>query len=181
MNDHPPPADLPVADKKAQARLKKEQQAKNDIRRIVQGPLAAGVFKLGFPLSIAMLLQSMFNLVDMAIVGQIPMVAADAIAALIICDLVAMIPTILGNGISNASAALIARRAGEGDNEGAAFFCWQSISLTLALSVVFGVIGILGSDFIVHDIFQAKGELAILTASYMPVIIGGCFSILLLL
>ncbi len=170
-----------ITSKKAEANLKKEQQAIADIRRIVQGPLAKGVFKLGFPLSIAMLLQSTFNLVDMAIVGQIPMVAADAIAALIICDLVAMIPTILGNGVSNASAALIARRAGEGDNEGAAFFCWQSISLTLALSIVFGVVGILGSDFIVYDIFQAKGELATLTASYMPVIIGGCFSILLLL
>jgi putative MATE family efflux protein len=168
-------------DKKAAARAKKDEQAAADIRRIVEGPLGKGVLRLGLPLSIAMLLQSMFNLVDMAIVGQIPFGASEAIAALIICDLVAMIPTILGNGISNASAALIARRAGEGDKDGAAFYCWQSLSLTLGLSIVFGLLGIFGSDFIVYDIFQAKGELATLTVGYMPVIVGGCFSILLLL
>jgi putative MATE family efflux protein len=181
VTDTNPASGVIALDKKTAARAKKDERAAEDIRRVVQGPLGQGVLRLGFPLSIAMLLQSMFNLVDMAIVGQIPHGASDAIAALIICDLVAMIPTILGNGISNASAALIARRAGEGDADGAAFYCWQSLSLTLAISIVFGFIGVIGSDFIVYDLFQAKGELATLTVGYMPVIVGGCFSILLLL
>lgn len=168
-------------DKKAAAAAKKEQQAADDIRRIVQGPLAKGVFKLGFPLSIAMLLQSTFNLIDMVIVGQLPEHATEAIAALGICDLIAMIPTILGNGISNASAAIIARRAGEGDNKAASFFTWQSVSLTLALSIFFGVIGAVFADAIVHGGFGAQGVLRTLTAEYMAVIMGGGFSILLLL
>ncbi len=166
---------------KAAANSRKEQQAADDIRRIVQGPLAKGVFKLGFPLSIAMLLQSTFNLIDMVIVGQLPEHAEEAIAALGICDLIAMIPTIIGNGISNASAAIIARRAGEGDNKAASFFTWQSVSLTLGLSVFFGLIGVLFADAIVHGGFGAQGVLRELTAEYMAVIMGGGFSILLLL
>lgn len=159
----------------------KEQRAAEDIRRIVQGPLAQGVFKLGFPLSIAMLLQSTFNLIDMIIVGQLPVHATEAIAALGICDLIAMIPTILGNGISNASAAIIARRAGEGDTKAASFFTWQSVSLTLALSIFFGLIGVVFADDIVHGGFGAQGVLRALTTEYMAVIMGGGFSILLLL
>lgn len=170
-----------INSKKAEANLKKEQQAAADIRRIVQGPLAKGVFKLGFPLSIAMLLQSTFNLIDMVIVGQLPEHATEAIAALGICDLIAMIPTILGNGISNASAAIIARRAGEGDTKAASFFTWQSVSLTLGLSVFFGLIGVLFADTIVHGGFGAQGVLRQLTTEYMAVIMGGGFSILLLL
>jgi len=165
----------------ATANHDKEQQAAEDIRRIVQGPLAQGVFKLGFPLSIAMLLQSTFNLIDMVIVGQLPVHATEAIAALGICDLIAMIPTILGNGISNASAAIIARRAGEGDTKAASFFTWQSVSLTLALSIFFGVIGVVFADDIVHGGFGAQGVLRELTTEYMAVIMGGGFSILLLL
>lgn len=167
--------------KKAEANAKKEQKAVEDIRRIVQGPLAKGVFKLGFPLSIAMLLQSTFNLIDMVIVGKLPEHSTEAIAALGICDLIAMIPTILGNGISNASAAIIARRAGEGDTKAASFFTWQSVSLTLGLSVFFGLIGVLFADTIVHGGFGAQGVLRQLTSEYMAVIMGGGFSILLLL
>jgi len=167
--------------KKAEANDKKEQQATDDIRRIVQGPLAKGVFKLGFPLSIAMLRQSPFNLNDMVMVGQLPEHATEAIAALGICDLIAMIPTILGNGISNASAAIIARRAGEGDTKAASFFTWQSVSLTLGLSVFFGLIGVLFADTIVHGGFGAQGVLRTLTSEYKAGIMGGGLSILLLL
>ncbi len=58
------PSEADANSKKAEANAKKEQQATDDIRRIVQpsmkrnSRLSLAVFKLGFPLSIAMLLQS---------------------------------------------------------------------------------------------------------------------------
>jgi len=96
--------------------------------RIIEGRVATGIFRLGFPLALAMALQSTFNLIDMLVVSRLPD-GKEAVAALAICDLVAMVPTILANGISNASAAIISRRAGEKDARAVSFFTWQSLSL----------------------------------------------------
>jgi len=148
--------------------------------RIIEGRVATGIFRLGFPLALAMALQSTFNLIDMLVVSRLPD-GKEAVAALAICDLVAMVPTILANGISNASAAIISRRAGEKDARAVSFFTWQSLSLVTWLSVVFGVIGGLFAVPITEGVFGAKGQMATLTIEYMTVIVGGCFSILLLL
>jgi putative MATE family efflux protein len=148
--------------------------------RIIEGPLTTGLFKLGLPLALAMALQSTFNLIDMLVVSRLPD-GKEAVAALAICDLVAMVPTILANGISNASAAIIARRAGERDARAVSFFTWQSLALVTWLSVGFGLVGGLFATPITEGVFGAKGHMATLTVEYMTVIVGGCFSILLLL
>ncbi len=148
--------------------------------RILEGPLASGMLRLGFPLALAMALQSAFNLIDMLVVAQLPD-GAEAVAALGICDLVAMVPTILANGISNASAAVISRRAGERDARAVSFFTWQSLALVTWLSVGFGLVGGLFAEPITTGVFGAKGHYAELTMEYMAIIVGGCFSILLLL
>jgi putative MATE family efflux protein len=148
--------------------------------RVIEGPLATGLFKLGFPLALAMALQSTFNLIDMLVVSRLPD-GKEAVAALAICDLVAMVPTILANGISNASAAIISRRAGERDGRAVSFFTWQSLALVTWLSIGFGLVGGLFATPITEGVFGAKGHMATLTIEYMTVIVGGCFSILLLL
>jgi putative MATE family efflux protein len=148
--------------------------------RILEGPIGRGLLRLGFPLALAMALQSAFNLVDMLVVAQLPD-GAEAVAALGICDLVAMVPTILANGISNASAALISRRAGERDARAVSWFTWQSLALVTWLSVAFGLVGGLFAEPITTGIFGARGHYGELTMEYMAIIVGGCFSILLLL
>lgn len=164
-------------DDKAQ---KKARKAEETAHRIMVGPVAGGVFKLGLPLALAMALQSTFNLIDMLVVSDLPDGKA-AVAALAICDLVAMVPTILANGISNASAALIARRAGEKDNRAVSFFTWQSLALVTWISVIFGLLGVFFADPLTTHVFEAKGQMRVLTIEYMQIIVGGGFSILLLL
>lgn len=165
------------AQKKAQIKAKAAEQTAH---RILAGPVAGGVFKLGLPLALAMALQSTFNLIDMLVVSDLPD-GKEAVAALAICDLVAMVPTIIANGISNASAALIARRAGEKDNRAVSFFTWQSLALVTWLSVIAGVIGVFFADPLTTHVFEAKGHMRTLTIEYMQIIVGGSFSILLLL
>jgi len=148
--------------------------------RIVEGSLPRGVFSLGLPLVIAMALQATFNLVDMFIIGKLPN-GTEALGALVICDLVAMVPTIIANGISNASAAIISRRAGEGDSREVSRYTWQSLSMTAILSLVFGFIGIVFADQLTGGVFGAKGEVRLLASEYMAIIVGGGFTILLLL
>lgn len=148
--------------------------------RIIQGPLGRGIAFLGMPLAVAMALQATFNLVDMFIIGKLPN-GSQALGALGICDLVAMVPTIMANGISNASAAIIARRAGEGDGRQVSRYTWQSLSMTGLLALVFGIIGIVFADTLTGGVFGAKGEVRVLATEYMQIIVGGSFSILLLL
>ncbi|TNF27479.1 MAG: MATE family efflux transporter [Deltaproteobacteria bacterium] len=148
--------------------------------RIVEGPLPRGVFALGLPLVVAMALQATFNLVDMYIIGKLPN-GTEALGALVICDLVAMVPTIIANGISNASAAIISRRAGEGDSREVSRYTWQSLSMVALMSFIFGFIGIVFADPLTGGVFGAKGEVRLLASEYMAIIVGGSFTILLLL
>jgi len=148
--------------------------------KVVEGPLGRGVFFLGLPLVVAMALQATFNLVDMFIIGSLPNGTA-ALGALGLCDMVAMVPTIMANGISNSSAAIISRRAGEGDARAVSHYTWQSLTMVGILSVLCGFIGVALAEPIIGGVFGAKGEVLILATEYMAIIVGGSFSILLLL
>ncbi len=150
------------------------------LARIVNGPLAAGVARFGFPLVVGMALHTTFNLVDMFMIGQLPNGGAG-LAALGICDMIAAVATILSNGVSTATVALIARRLGAGDTAGVARATWQSLLLVGALSLAFGVLGLVGHDVVVRGVMRAQGEVADLASSYLQVLLGGCFSIFFLL
>jgi putative MATE family efflux protein len=150
------------------------------VRRVTEGPLWWGVLRFGLPLVAGMALYTSFNLVDMFMISRIENAKA-ALGALGICDMVAALPTIISNGISTSTVAVIARRLGEGDRGGAAFTACQSMVLVCSLSVVFGLMGWFGSDLMIRDLIQAKGEVASLASRYLQVMIGGAYSIFLLL
>lgn|GEM_PF-270381 len=147
---------------------------------ITSAPLARSLLKFGLPLVVAMALQATFNLVDMFIVGGLPD-GSRALAALTICDLVAMICSITGNGVANASVAIIARRDGAGNKKGVSMATAQSLTFTIMLSVAFGVAGFVLAEPLVSDLVGAKGVVKDYAVGYMEVIVGGSFSILILL
>lgn len=148
--------------------------------RIIDSHLGWGLLRFGTPLVVGMILHTLFNLVDLFMVSRLDEASA-ALAALAICDMVAAVATILSNGISTASVALISRHAGARRLTPLRRSTYQSLWLVMALSVVFGVIGIFGSDWIVRVMMYAKGNAAELAIPYLQVMLGGCFSIFLLL
>jgi putative MATE family efflux protein len=158
----------------------KRARADGAVRRITEGPLALGVLRFGLPLVVGMALHTAFNLVDMVMVGQLPNGTAG-LAALGLCDMVAALPTILSNGVGTATVALVSRRLGARDGHGVARATGQSLLVVVAMSAVFGAVGLLGSDAIVRGALQAKGEAANLAVAYLRVTLGGCFSIFVLL
>ncbi|WP_394848312.1 MATE family efflux transporter [Pendulispora brunnea] len=151
-------------------------------RRILEGPLAREVARFGVPLAVGMALQTTFNLVDAYMVGQLPREeVGPAIGALGICDQVAALGTIFSYGVSTASSAIVANRAGAQDKEGVATAAWQSILIVTALGVLFGVLGIGFAGTIVRDIIGAKGGVALFATRYLRVVVGGSITIFLLL
>ena len=150
--------------------------------RILSGPLAVEVLRFGAPLALGMALQTTFNLVDAYLVARLPVAeVGPAIGALGICDQIAAIGTILSYGVSTATGAILSRQKGAGDLEGIRHTAWQSILVVTALSVVFGLLGVLGAGLLVRDVIGAKGEVAIVATRYLRVIVGGSFSIFFLL
>lgn len=148
--------------------------------KVTEGGLPLGVLSFGTPLAIGMALYATFNVVDMVLVSRLEE-ATSALAALAMCDMANAVFGILSNGISNATVAVVARRHGQNDTEGVARAVAQSLLIIGVLSVVFGLTGVLGSEAFVSDVLGARGEARRLAVPYLQVIVGGTFSILLLL
>lgn len=150
--------------------------------RIREGSIPFEVARFGAPLALGMGLQVTFNLVDAYLISRLPHdVAGPALGAIGICDQLAALGTIVSYGLSVATAAIVSRRQGARDVAGVRSAAWQSLLLVLGLSLVFGLVGLFGARVLVADLVGAKGQVAELGARYLAVMLGGSFSIFLLL
>jgi len=150
--------------------------------RILEGRLGTEVLRFGLPLALGMGLQTTFNLVDAYILGRLEQGAASAaLGAIGICDQLTAMGTILSYGLSIATGTLLSQKRGADDHEGVRSVAWQSLLLTFALSAAFVLVAIVGAKFVMRDIVGAKGMVAKLGTSYLRVMVGGSFTIFLLL
>ncbi len=150
--------------------------------RILHGPLAWEVARFGVPLAIGMALQTTFNLVDAFLIAQLPASEVSAaVGAIGICDQIAALGTIVSFGVSTAAAALVSTRAGAGEHAGVQRAAWQSLLVIAALSVVLGLLGVLGAGSLVRDVVGAKGAVSEVATQFLRVTLGGSFSIFFLL
>jgi len=99
-------------------------------------PLLRATVRFGTPMVIAMALGSLFNLVDLYIVGRMAQPEVS-IAAVTIGSLVNSIPMIIFNGIVNAIIALVARYHGLGNLKRANVAVGQGFLITIMLGVLF--------------------------------------------
>ncbi len=151
-------------------------------RRILTGRLALELARFGTPLAIGMGLQTAFNLVDAYIIGQLPHeVAEPALGAIGICDQLAALGTIISYGLTVAAGALLSRYSGSRDRSAVASVAWQSLLMIGALSLFCGGLGLFGSEWLLTYAVGAKGPVAVLGAPYLRIMMGGSFSIFLLL
>ncbi|GMV13745.1 MAG: MATE family efflux transporter [Myxococcales bacterium] len=150
--------------------------------RIRKGAIPFEVARFGAPLALGMGLQVTFNLVDAYLISRLPHeTAGPALGAIGICDQLAALGTIVSYGLSVATGAIVSRRQGAGDVAGVRAAAWQSLLLVLGLSLAFALAGVLGARFLLADVVGAKGRVAELGAEYLSVMLGGSFTIFLLL
>lgn len=149
---------------------------------VLSGSVWVNTARFGFPLALGMGLQTSFNLVDAYIIARLQgETSSHSLAAIGICDQIAALGTIVSYGISIATGTLLSRRHGAGDHEGVRRIAWQSSLILLAMSTLVGLVGILAPDFVMQDLIGAKGEMARLGAKYLQVMVGGSFTIFMLL
>lgn len=151
-------------------------------RRILTGNLGWAIARFGLPLALGMGLQTSFNLVDAYIISGLGgTTASAALGAIGVADLIGAVGTILSYGLSIATGAIVSRRAGEGDSEGVRTAAWQSVLLVLGVGLAVSMVGIFGAEWLIVGLAGAKGEVAAQAVPYLRVMMGGNFTIFLLL
>jgi putative MATE family efflux protein len=141
-----------------------------------QGSLSRGIALLAVPTILEMGMESTFGLVDAFWVSGL---GADAIAAVGLTESLIIVLFSVAFGLATAASAIVARRIGEKDPEGAAIAAVQAILCGAALAIVSGVFG---AVFAPQLLALMHGEAAVIRAGarYTRILLGGNLSIIMI-
>ncbi|HKG20751.1 MAG TPA: MATE family efflux transporter [Blastocatellia bacterium] len=141
-----------------------------------QGSIGRSIMLLSIPMVLEMLMESVFAVVDVFFVARL---GASAVAAVGLTESMVTLIYALAMGLSIGASAMVARRIGEQDREGASRAAMQAILLGLLVSLVFGVAGVLLAPRLL-SVMGASPEVIERGSGYTRVLLGGNASILLL-
>ena len=141
-----------------------------------QGSIKKAVFMLAIPMILEMLMESIFALVDIIYVSR---VSVNAVATVGLTESVLTLVYAVAIGLSMAATAMVARRTGEKDSEGANRTAVQVIFIGIAISILISFIGIIYPK----EILQLMGgEPSLIEEGfgYTQVLLGGNITVMLL-
>jgi putative MATE family efflux protein len=134
------------------------------------------VLLLAVPMMLEMVLESVFAVVDIFYVARL---GPAAIATVGLTEAMMTLLFAVAIGLATATTALVARRVGEGDLEGAAETAVQALALGLLVSLAIGGVGALAARRLLAAM-GASGEVLAVGSSYATIMLGGCASVVLL-
>jgi putative MATE family efflux protein len=140
------------------------------------GSIRKAIFMLSIPMILEMLMESTFALVDMIYVSKI---STNAIATVILTESVITLVYALAIGLSMAATAVVARRTGEKDMEGASKTAVQAIFLGVFISLSIGIFGIIFPKEILA-LMGGEADLINEGFGYTQIMIGGNITVVLL-
>jgi putative MATE family efflux protein len=107
-------------------------------RDYTRGPIGRAILLLAIPMVLEMIMESVFAVVDIFWVSHL---GTDAAATVGLTESLMTLVYALAIGLSIGGMAMVARRIGEQNPDGAARAAVQAIALALIVSIVIGVIG----------------------------------------
>lgn len=140
------------------------------------GPIGRALGLLAIPMMLEMAMESIFAVVDIAFVARL---GTDAVAAVGITEALITVLYAMAIGLGMGITAMVSRRIGAKDPEGAAQVTGQSIWVGAFLSVAIGIFGVIfARDLLV--IMGASAGVIEQGAGFTAVLLGGSFSIIYL-
>src|SRR6187397_3485741 len=106
-------------------------------RDYTRGPIGRAILLLAIPMVLEMIMESVFAVVDIFWVSHL---GTDAAATVGLTESLLTIIYALAIGLSIGAMAMVARRIGEGNPDGAARAAVQAIALTLLVSITIAVV-----------------------------------------
>ncbi|MDB5252206.1 MAG: family efflux transporter [Flaviaesturariibacter sp.] len=152
------------------------QALRGDTQDYTKGSLRKAVFMLAIPMIIEMGMESVFALVDLFFVGKL---GKHAVSTVGLTESVLTVIYSLAIGASMAATALVARRVGEKNPEGASRTAMQAIWLGLALILVISGTGFYYADRIL-SFMGAEPETIAIGTTYTRIMMGSSTVIMLL-
>lgn len=143
---------------------------------LTQGRLSRAIVLLAIPMVLEMVMESVFAICDVFFVSRL---GADAVATVGLTESLLTLVFSLAIGLSMGTTALVARRTGEKDPEGASVAAAQAILIGLFASVVLGAVGVLTGPAAL-SLLGASDQVVNLGAGYSRILLGGCGTVMLL-
>jgi putative MATE family efflux protein len=140
------------------------------------GSLNRAIFLLAVPMVLEMVLESLFAVVDVFWVGRL---GANAVATVGLTESMLMLVFAVSMGISLSTTAMVARRIGEKDHEGAAVAAVQAIFLGFVVSVAIGLPCLFFAPNLLR-LMGASPEIVAVGSAYARICLGGSCAVLLL-
>ena len=144
-------------------------------RDFTEGPIGRAIFILAVPMVLEMMMESIFVVVDVFFVAHL---GADAVATVGLTESFMTVLYTLAMGLSIGAGAMVARRIGEKDADGAAHTAAQVILFGLALSLLIGAVGAVSAPALLRLMGGSPGVID--QASFTRVMLGGNASVVLL-
>ena len=140
------------------------------------GSLNRAILLLAVPMILEMVLESLFAVVDVFWVGRL---GANAVATVGLTESLLSLVFAVGIGLSLSTTAMVARRIGEKDPQGAAVAGVQAIVLGLATSIVIGIPCFIYAPQLLR-LMGASGDIVATGSGYARIALGGSGAILML-
>ncbi len=146
------PVDAPTTDSVSDAEATAAEQTlwsaireslRGTHRDYTKGPIGRAIILLAIPMVLEMCMESVFAVVDIFWVAHL---GADAVATVGLTESMLTLMYAVAIGLGIGATAMVARRIGEKNPEGAARAAVQAIALGLIVSVVVAILGVSFAD-----------------------------------
>jgi putative MATE family efflux protein len=138
--------------------------------------IGRAILLLSIPMVLEMVMESLFAVVDIFWVSRL---GPDAVAAVGLTESFLTLVVAVCIGLSMATTAMVARRVGEGDLDGAANAAVQAIGLAVLTAVPVGLAGIALAPRLLR-LMGASPAVVAGGHGYTAVLLGGCGTMILL-
>jgi putative MATE family efflux protein len=145
-------------------------------RDYTEGPIGRAILVLAVPMVLEMVMESVFAVCDVFFVSRL---GADAVATVGLTESMLTIIYALAMGLAIGATAMVARRTGERDTDGAARAAVQAIVLGALIALVLGVSGVIAAPHLLGIMGASPSVLATGT-TYARIMYGGNATIVLL-
>src|SRR5213078_1168852 len=140
------------------------------------GNLNRAILLLAIPMVLEMALESLFAVVDVFWVSHL---GANAVATVGLTESLLTLVFAVALGLSLSTTAMVARRIGEKDKDGASVAAVQSVAIGLMLSCLMGVPCLFDAPLLLR-LMGASPEIVAVGGNYARIALGGCGAVLML-
>lgn len=149
---------------------------KGEEQEYTTGSIDKAIFMLSVPMVLEMAMESLFAIVDVFFVSKL---GKDAVATVGLTESMLMIVYSIAWGMSMGATAVVARRTGEKDKDGAAHAGMQAIYVGGTISLVVSVAGIVFAKGLLL-LMGASEALVAANYQYAQIMLGGNIVIMML-